>query len=207
MGIWNLKISGEEKYEYGSDLEPNWFLLGANKISDILSESERRIENNSLNHKWCNKYDEQNRPYDIIIVNNRMQSTLYIKTLCLKEIPFEKALKTWTLDINKSQIEKQIENPVDYYICCIWDKKIDLLRIVGWIERKEVIKLIGNNEIEKGNKKYINIITNKTFYDTIYKIPLNKLEHMKTLFLKLGIDADFAKYEDTDERQNSLDFY
>lgn len=208
MGIWNLKISEEEKYEFGgyslnlfqgrrlsidklnlvtkSDLEPNWYLLAENKISDILSECRHRIKNDSLNHKWCNKYDEQGGPYDIIIVNNGMQSTLDIKTNCLKVISLERALKTWTLNIKKSQIEKQIKNPVDYYIYCIWNMNIDMLHIIGWIERKEVIKLIENNEHD-------------------YKIPLNKLIYMKTLFLKLGIDADFAKYDDT-EGQKSLDF-
>lgn len=204
MGIWKLEISEEEKYEFGSDLEPNWYLLAENKISDILSECRHRIKNDSLNHKWCNKYGEQNGPYDIIIENNGIRSTLDVKARCLKGISLEMALKTWTLDIDESQIERQIEN--HYYICFLWKKNIDMLHIVGWIERKEVIKLFENNEIIKGRKKIINLINNESYYEPIYKIPLKKLKDMKTLFLILGIDADFAKYDDT-EGQKSLDFF
>ncbi len=55
-------------------------------------------------------------------------TALDIKTRCLKYISLENALKSWTIDIDKLQIEKQISKPVDYYVCCIWNKNIDTLQ-------------------------------------------------------------------------------
>lgn len=224
MGIWNIKITEEEKYEFGTDWdncyearlysgwvsvvgEPRYYLLGEKKISEILSESWYKIDNIKyvLQYEWCNKYDEQNEPYDIKIINNGIQSTLDIKTKCLKKDAYlEHALKKWTYDIDSSQIEKQLDN--HYYICCMWNKERNILHILGWIERKEVINLFKNNEIAKGEREVKNL-KNESYYESYYEIPIRKLEDMKELFHKLAIDADFGKYDDTDEKQNSLYFY
>lgn len=213
--MWNIKISEEEKYEFGTDWtnyieprlfsgwisvtdRPRYYLLGEKKISEILSASWHKIDNvkYALHHKWYNEYDEQNEPYDIKIINNGTQSTLDIKTKCLKKDTYlEYALKKWTYYIDSSQIEKQLDN--HYYICCMWNKEINILHILGWIERKEVINLFKNNKIAKGEREVKNL-KNELYYESYYEVPIRKLEKdIKTLFLKLAIFTDFAKYDDT----------
>lgn len=104
---WDFEIFEEEREKFGS--KSTFYLLGEKRIDDILNENRYRSSNSYL-HKWCNAPGEQRGPYNIIIINNRRQLTLDVKTACLEDANLEWAMRNFKLLIKARQIEKQIEN-------------------------------------------------------------------------------------------------
>ena len=177
--MWRFDVSEDERGVYADCL----YLLVEKKLNNILTENRNRI-GNSYSHTWHNASREQGLHYGISIMNKGIKFLLDIKTAFLDTISFENAVKKFDLLLKARQVERQIEYPIDYYISCLVDNNTTELCINGWISREDVIRLFETKEIIKENTS-----------NPSYRIPMYRLKDMKSLFKRLGIDADFPKLD------------